>query len=84
MPDDPIKAALEAAALAVMNDAERHHAQVWHEGKPGPGAMAEAARAVATFLRALPDWHEVPPGRSVSAAYLRALAAAVEEAARDE
>jgi hypothetical protein len=75
MTADPIKAALEAAALAVMNDAERHHAQVWHEGKPGPGAKAEAARAVAAFLRAAGmDGH-------LSGAH--AVAAAVEEAARD-
>lgn len=47
-----------------------------------PGGDADIRRdraeAIAAFLRALPDWHDIPPGRSVSAAYLNALAAAVE------
>lgn len=80
MPADPaVRAALEAAALAGMNDAERRHADVWHDGKPGPGARAEAARTIAAFLRSLQLWtlDDVRHG-----SFVRDLASAVEEAAR--
>lgn len=76
---DPIRAALEAAASSLRRP--------W-PSFPTRGMTAEqqrqrahemaAAATIAAFLRALPDWHDIPPGRSVSAAYLNALAAAVE------
>lgn len=91
MSDAAIKAALEAAAEAC-RDASHMCAtgdlaalskclttKAWQPCR----CRRQATAAVAAFLRALPDWHEVPPGRSASSAYLCALAAAVEAAARE-
>lgn len=77
---DPVAEALRVAA--------RHQCGCFENaqgGCPQPSrhCLYDASTAIAAFLRALPDWHVIPPGRAVSAAYLMALAAAVERAARE-
>jgi len=72
-----IRAALDAAALAVMTDAERHYADAYHGGQPGAGARHRAAAAIAAFLR-----HRAA-SRPALAAMMHQYAADVEDAARD-
>jgi hypothetical protein len=79
MSDATIRAALEAAALACMDDAMRDYADRYEGGKAGPGARQRAAETVAAFLRALPPI-DTPAHRLWDAA---TLAAAVEAAAAD-
>ena len=93
MSDHAIRAALEAAALAGMNAAERDHADRYYDGKPGRSARAEAARTVTAFLRMLPMTRSptIEECQKARTTTVRPrinyapdiLAAAVEEASRD-
>jgi hypothetical protein len=91
---DPIKAALDAAAIAGMNASERSFAERHNLPMDGPGHRAEAARTIAAFLRALPltrapTIEECQKARTTTVrpriCYAPDdLAAAVEKAARDD
>jgi hypothetical protein len=79
MTHDPIHAALEAAAIAVMDDSQRGYAAEWHDGRPGPGAFAQAAAAIVAFNATLVShFHSI--GRGDLALDLESIAEAVEEA----
>ncbi|MBU8540859.1 hypothetical protein [Falsiroseomonas tokyonensis] len=70
---DPLRTALDAAALAMMTPADRMHAEQFHGGKPGPGHRAQAALGIAAFQRALPPcWHMDKPREEIAAAVERA------------
>lgn len=76
---DTISDALRAAALAGLNPGERMHVDEHHDGEPGPGHIAEAARVVAAYLRARQQWAE-DDGAMHTAGWYALEADAVEEA----
>ena len=71
--------AVQAAALAVMDDAQRDYANRYHAGQPGRGAERQAGRTIAAFLRALPSG-PLRIGRQVLIEDWQTLAWAVEAA----
>jgi hypothetical protein len=90
MSNPTIKAALDAAARAIcMCDGECYETRHGMMHGPCERKLDEAQAAIAAFLRALPSGSghgacAIPASAGSGAWWVRSLASAVEEAARDE